>query len=128
MKEIEYINPKILTISSAIIGFALIGDLSADEQNAISNWFILIGQVLKTNSGFQILLENNIKDSDININSKEMKDIYNPFCYDKDTIINILNNLNKSYTKKDIEILKRTIEIMYKKICDLENLNSRNHY
>ena len=39
-------NPRVLTLSAIILGYSLIGDYSANEQNSIGNWFMLIGQIL----------------------------------------------------------------------------------
>ena len=67
------IDPKLSTLTSVILGFALIGDYSANEQRAIGNWLIGVGQVLITNSTFQIMIEDRIEGNDININSASFK-------------------------------------------------------
>ena len=51
------LDPKIYNISSVVIGFALIQNFSAAEQNAIGNWFITVGQILENNSAWQQLIE-----------------------------------------------------------------------
>lgn len=65
-------NPRIYTLSAVIIGYALIGNYTATEQNALANWFLLIGQILETNSGFQQIINNrnnNTQNQDLNINT-----------------------------------------------------------
>lgn len=52
-------NPRVLTLSAIILGYALIGDYSANEQNAIGNWFMLVGQILETNSAFEQMSQSN---------------------------------------------------------------------
>ncbi len=52
------VNPNLFTISAFTIGYLLIDDLTPAEQNAIGNWFMLIGQVLCTNSAQQQVLNN----------------------------------------------------------------------
>ncbi len=47
------------TISAILIGFLLIDDLNPAEQNSIGNWFMMIGQVLCTNSAQQQVINNN---------------------------------------------------------------------
>jgi len=42
---------------ATVIGFALLGDLSADEQNLLGNFLMLIGQVLETTAAQKQLLE-----------------------------------------------------------------------
>ena len=43
-------NPKTYTLSSMILGYILIGNLSSAEQNALGNYLITIGQILEENS------------------------------------------------------------------------------
>lgn len=93
MKNNLKYNPKAYTLSALIIGYLLIGDYSALEQNAIGNWFITIGQILECNSAIQQNIEQILTGSNININSKEYKN-------NKTTLINLmskeeLNNINK---------------------------------
>ena len=45
-------NSQLLTLFGTLVGFALIDDFSAIEQNAIGNWFMLVGQILETNAAF----------------------------------------------------------------------------
>jgi len=73
------IDPHIYTLSALIVGYALIGDFSANEQRAIGNWLIGAGQVLITNSSFQIMIEDRMTGPFININSKQFKCGGSPF-------------------------------------------------
>lgn len=41
-------SPFSFTGSAVFIGFLLTKDLSSNEQNAIGNWFMLLGQVMET--------------------------------------------------------------------------------
>ena len=41
---------RLLTITAFTIGYVLIDELTATEQNAVGNFFMLIGQTLSTNS------------------------------------------------------------------------------
>ncbi len=52
------ITPKVYTLSAIILGYAMIGDYTANQQNAIGNWFMLIGQILCTNSAIQQIFQN----------------------------------------------------------------------
>ena len=45
---------RLLTISAFTIGYVMIDQLTATEQNAVGNFFMLIGQTLSTNSSFKI--------------------------------------------------------------------------
>ena len=63
MRDYSNISPKTYTLSAAIVGFLLIDDTTANEQNALGNWLMLIAQVLCTNAYFLQL-----KNQNININ------------------------------------------------------------
>ena len=60
MKDYSNISPKLYTLSAAIVGFLLIDDSNANEQNALGNWLMLVAQVLCTNAYFlQLQTQNN---------------------------------------------------------------------
>ena len=103
------LDPKIYNISSVIIGFALIQNFSAAEQNAIGNWFITVGQILENNSAWQQLIEQRMNGSYLNINSKQYKQTGNPKINDNDFIF---KNLEIDELKKVIEIIKCEINKM----------------
>lgn len=52
MNLIPDIYPEIFTSSAIVIGYLLIGDTTANEQNALGNWLMLVAQVLCTNAYF----------------------------------------------------------------------------
>ena len=103
--------PKFYNISSIIIGFALIGNFSAVEQNAIGNWFITVGQILENNSAWQQLIESRIQGG-ININSKEAKNGGSPF----------FDGYNEFKSPKDKEIadIKKCMEIILEELKKME--------
>lgn len=52
MSIIPDVPPKLFTLSAVAIGYLLIDDATASEQNALGNWLMLIAQVLCTNAYF----------------------------------------------------------------------------
>jgi len=52
MNLIPNIPPKAFSFSAVIVGYLLIDDLTANEQNALGNWLMLVAQVLCTNAYF----------------------------------------------------------------------------
>jgi len=100
------INPKFSTTAAFVIGLILIDDLTAIEQNAVGEWLILLGQTLITNSGLQMVIENKISNNTININSKELKSIYNPTIYDINKTKDLLNKLYPTYKNEFASLLK----------------------
>lgn len=104
-------DPKFYNLSALIIGFALIGNFSSAEQNAIGNWFITIGQVLENNSAWQGLIENRIQGG-ININSKEAKCGGSPYFDGMDYV--------ESDTQKEIDNLKKSLEIIIEELRKMQ--------
>ncbi len=50
MRFIPNIPPKVFTFSAEVIGYLLIDDTTANEQNALGNWLMLVAQILCTNA------------------------------------------------------------------------------
>lgn len=44
---------KLFSLSAVAVGYLLIDDLSASEQNALGNWLMLTAQVLCTNAYYK---------------------------------------------------------------------------
>lgn len=53
MNLIPNIPPKAFSFSAIIVGYLLIDDLTANEQNALGNWLMLTAQVLCTNAFYR---------------------------------------------------------------------------
>lgn len=64
-------DPKTYSLSAVIVGYLLIDDMTANEQNALGNWLMLVAQVLCTNAYYkQVLAERKTK-KETNINNEE---------------------------------------------------------
>lgn len=112
-------NPRYSTTIGFILGLVLVDDLTAPEQNMLGNWIILIGQTILTNAASQNIIESRISGNIININSKEVKCIYNPVIYDIDKIRKIIRDLYPN-TSKDIDVIKNAINELNKKLDELK--------
>ena len=53
MNIIPNVSAKTFSLSAVVIGFLLIDDLTANEQNALGNWLMLVAQVLCTNAFYK---------------------------------------------------------------------------
>lgn len=53
MRIIPDIPPKAFTFSAIVVGYLLIDDTTANEQNALGNWLMLTAQVLCTNAFYK---------------------------------------------------------------------------
>lgn len=78
--KLPNINPKLFSFSAVIVGYLLIDDMTANEQNALGNWLMLTAQVISTNAFYRQVLE----EREINNNMT------------KDDIIKMLNKLIKA--------------------------------
>ena len=75
--KLPNINPKLFSFSAVIVGYLLIDDMTANEQNALGNWLMLTAQVISTNAFYRQVLEERKNNNDMT----------------KDDIINMLNKL-----------------------------------
>ena len=53
MNFIPNVPAKVFSFSAVIVGYLLIDDLTANEQNALGNWLMLVAQVLSTNAFYK---------------------------------------------------------------------------
>ena len=97
-------DTKLWTTICFIIALSITDDLTANEQNAIGNWFMLLGQILCTTGALQQEIEEKIKGVTININSKQAKQNNSPF--------------TENYI--DIETLKRTVQKVEEQLKNIE--------
>ncbi len=82
------------TISAFLIGYLLIDDLDPAEQNSIGNWFMMVGQVLCTNSAQQQVI-NNRNNNDNNDGNHVINSSDNPFNPLRRSMNTINEELNK---------------------------------
>lgn len=115
-------NPRYSTTVGFILGLVLVDNLTAPEQNMLGNWIILIGQTILTNAASQNIIESRISGGIININSKEVKCIYNPIIYDMNRIRKIIKDVYPS-SNRDIDVLKKAIDELNKKLDELKKDN-----
>lgn len=104
-------NPRAFTILAFMIGYSLIDDLNANEQNAIANWFLLIGQVLETNSAQQQIINNQTSNNTCNS------------CFDLKKDLLRLYEQQEKLSKDDLTLIKNVIEKIKKDIDELIDKN-----
>ena len=117
-----YLNPKVYTLSALVIGYALLGDYTANEQNAIGNWLMTISQILECNSAIQQAIEEKYEGYTYNINSKQFKNGGSPYMNNA-PIIDFTDPNDEDM--KEIEKIKKVLENMIKKINDLEKKHDK---
>ncbi len=124
------LDPKLYTISAFAIGLALIDNFTANEQNAIGNWFITIGQTLENSAAWQQVVEERIQGNTININSIEAKCggspyMNNPPLYSKqNSNSNFTNNSSNQSLNDYFVMIEKTLKVMSEEI---EKLKKERH-
>ena len=54
------IPPKLFSLSAVAVGYILVDDMkTANEQNALGNWLMLVAQVISTNAFYKAVKEDN---------------------------------------------------------------------
>lgn len=69
MNLIPNIPPKLFSLSAVTVGYLLIDDTTANEQNALGNWLMLVAQILCKNAFYKQVMQergfdNNKNDSE----------------------------------------------------------------
>lgn len=99
MNIIPDIPPKAFTFSAIVVGYLLIDDTTANEQNALGNWLMLIAQVLCTNAFYkQVQMER----GNITENANENRN------YTTDETIDMLEKMIRAL-QSEIDELKKQI-------------------
>ena len=57
MSIVPDIPPKAWSFSAIVVGYLLIDDLTANEQNALGNWLMLVAQILCTNAFYKQVMQ-----------------------------------------------------------------------
>lgn len=86
------ISPKISSLSAVAVGYLLLDDLSASEQNALGNWLMLVAQILSTNAYFKQLQSEYQNEKSNNYKMASDVDILKRM---KDALEKEINNLEK---------------------------------
>ncbi len=89
------VSAKTFSFSAVIVGYLLIDDLTANEQNALGNWLMLVAQVLCTNAFYRQVQQERIENNNINDSNISNED--------------------------GIEMLEKMVEALQQEINDLKN-------
>ena len=75
MNLIPDTNPKLFSLSAVVVGYLLIDDLTANEQNALGNWLMLVGQLVSTNAYYAAVVaerkNNNLNNKENNMSDRD---------------------------------------------------------
>ena len=113
--DIFNLNPRYSTTIGFIVALLLIDNLNAAEQNLVGNWLEFVGQTILTNAASQTVIESRATGNLININSKEIKCVYNPPVYDIKKIKEIINQFYPN-NKDEVDIIMKSLKELQKKV------------
>lgn len=92
------IPPKLFTLSAVAVGYILLDDATANEQNALGNWLMLVAQLLCTNAFYRQVRE----ERGLEINKAKQKTNQNT----KEETIEMLEKLQKAI-EKELKTIKK---------------------
>ena len=100
---IPNIPPKLFSFSAIAVGYLLIDDATAREQNALGNWLMLVAQVLSTNAFYrQVMQERGLEEEKTTESGKKRN---NKTRNNEETII-MIEKMIKAL-EKELEELKK---------------------
>lgn len=115
------IPPKLFSGSAVLVGFLLIDDTTANEQNALGNWLMLVAQVLSTNAYYKALLqergveETGRNNADTFSNNRYANNQYNTGRNNR------YSNTNRSDTEETLIMLQKMVKAIQKEIDEIKN-------
>lgn len=115
------LHPQLFVLIGDIIGQIMAGEMPFNVQNAIGNWFELIGQVILTYSAQQQYFQNGPG----RYYNRKYKNVGNPFCEENPTPDNASDHegINRSVSyDKEILSLKNNIKSLTKEIENLKDI------
>lgn len=110
MSVLPNVDAKAYSLSAIIVGYLLIDQSTPAEQNALGGWFMLVGQLLSTNSAQQQLLNNRHGTSN-SLNRHVVND---------DNLNNDSESNNQSDIEKQIVMMQKVINAMQQEINNLK--------
>lgn len=114
------IPPKLFSISAVAIGYLLIDDTTANEQNALGNWLMLVAQVLSTNAFYRALMQE--RGLEPRESTESGKNNSYSFGNNSNYFNNNFNGKTDSQTEynETIIMLEKMIRTLEKEICEIK--------
>lgn len=107
---IPNIPPKLFSGSATLVGFLLIDDTTADEQNALGNWLMLVAQVLSTNAFYKALLQSRGRNTETGRNNANTTPI------NSQNNNRNRNNYNSNYRNTNSDDTEETLIMLQKMV------------
>ena len=111
------VPPKLFSLSAVIVGYILIDDSTANEQNALGNWLMLVAQVLSTNAFYRAVMQER------GLEPRESTETGRNNAYtfgNQDGSFNGSSNYNQNDRDKTIKMLEKMIRAMQCEINEIK--------
>lgn len=122
MNLIPNIPPKLFSGSAVAVGYLLIDDLTANEQNALGNWLMLVAQVLSTNAFYkQVMAERGLyfgSPRSNNGQNNSQTNSYNNWQYNNGNQTD--SNCDNNEKEVSVLMLEKMINVLQREIDDLK--------
>lgn len=99
-------NSKTYTLAALIIGYILIEELSVNDQNAVGNWLMTIGQILDGNAAIAQAIQNKIDANDNNNQNNNSNDLIMNYIKQDQKTINELKSMIKKLEERLDELTR----------------------
>lgn len=107
-------DPHVFSLIAVGVAYALVGEMTVNEQNSVGNWFELVGQYMLTHAAQQQLIEGRIEKNNININTQNYKQTGNPFTDN--------NKSQSNQTQRpEVDFLLNAVQKMQEELNNLKN-------
>ncbi|MBE6156130.1 MAG: hypothetical protein E7161_00075 [Firmicutes bacterium] len=109
------IPPKLFSLSAVIVGYILIDDSTANEQNALGNWLMLVAQVLSTNAFYRaVMQERGLEPRESTETGRN-----NSFTFGNNQ--NSDNyNFNQNDCNETVAMLEKMVKALQQEICEIK--------
>lgn len=110
------IPPKLFSLSAVAIGYILIDDTTANEQNALGNWLMLVAQVLSTNAFYRaVMQERGLEPRESTETGRN-----NAYTFNQNSNSNTSNNSSQNECDDTIVMLEKMVKALQKEIENIK--------
>ena len=108
------VPPKLFSLSAVVVGYILIDDMTANEQNAVGNWLMLVAQVLSTNAFYRAVMKERGLEPSVSTETGRN----NAFAFSG------MGSINSSGDKEEtIQMLEKMLKAIEKELDNIKNSN-----
>ena len=108
------VPPKLFSLSAVVVGYILIDDMTANEQNAVGNWLMLVAQVLSTNAFYRAVMKERGLEAPVSTETGRN----NAFAFSG------VGSINSSGDKEEtIQMLEKMLKAIEKELDNIKNSN-----